>query len=107
MPEPVPTTKPQSSRSCHGRVISAVSATPTVSRSSAADTVRRRPKRSMIAAANGPIMPYRKMFTATAPLIVASDQPNSRSSGMISTPGVARTPAAISSTRNVTATMIT
>lgn len=56
----------------------------------------------MIATAKGPIMPYRKMLTATAPAIVAVDQPNSRSSGTIRMPGVARIPAPISSTTKVT-----
>ena len=61
---------------------------------SATSTVRRSPKRSMTAAANGPISRKRNMLIPIAKEIVARDQPNSLSSGTISTPGVARRPAA-------------
>jgi hypothetical protein len=67
-------------------------------------TTRRTPKRSISAAANGPVRPNRIRFTDTAAPIVPRLQPNSSSSGTISTPGVARKPAAASSVRNVTAT---
>jgi hypothetical protein len=43
------------------------------------------------------------MLMATAAEIVARLQPNSASSGTISTPGVARIPAVTTTTRNVTA----
>ena len=43
------------------------------------------------------------MLIATAAEITARLQPNSLSSGTISTPGVARMPAVTSSTTNVTA----
>ena len=42
-------------------------------------------------------------LTETAPPISACDQPKSLPSGMNSTPGTERKPAAITSTRNVTA----
>jgi hypothetical protein len=45
-------------------------------------------------------------LTPTANEIVARDQSNSCSSGMISTPGAARTPAVNSPTTKVTAAMI-
>src|SRR5947209_15452884 len=43
------------------------------------------------------------MFTATAPEMVDTDQPNSACSGSISTPGTARNAAAPTRARNVTA----
>ena len=57
----------------------------------------------MTDAANGPMRPKSAMLIATAAEITARLQPNSVSSGTISTPGVARTPAVTSSTTNVTA----
>ena len=56
-PVPMPMNTPQSSHSCHGWVISVVRplATPTTTRAVA--TVRRTPKRSMNAAANGAVRP--------------------------------------------------
>jgi hypothetical protein len=65
--------------------------------------VRRTPRRSISAAAKGPISPYSTRFTEMASEMVARDQPNSPSSGTISTPGVARMPADTSSTAKVTA----
>jgi hypothetical protein len=56
-PVPEPTTTPQSRINCHDSRISGVSATPVAITASAQHMVRRIPKRSMIAAANGPIMP--------------------------------------------------
>ena len=46
------------------------------------------------------------ILSATAPLIVAVDQPNSAFSGTIRTPGVERTEAPTRSTRKVTPTTI-
>ena len=57
----------------------------------------------MTDAANGPIRPKSAMLIATASEMAARLQPNSASSGTISTPGVARMPAVISSTMKVTA----
>ncbi len=56
-PVPTPMNTPHSSQSCHGRVITVVRplATPTTTRAMA--TVRRTPKRSMKAAANGAMRP--------------------------------------------------
>ena len=68
--------------------------------------VRRTPKRSMIAAANGPTAPYSNKLTPIAKEIVARDQPNSASNGTIRTPGAARTPAVSSATTKITAAMI-
>ncbi len=100
-PLPPPTTTPQSSTSCHGCVISGVSATPRATIASAVPTVRARPNRSITAAANGPTSPYNRMLTATAKLTTDRDQPNSASNGTISTPGAERMPAATSSTTKV------
>src|SRR4051812_12461392 len=52
------------------------------------------PKRSMRAAAKGAVRPKSRRLIETAAEIVPSDQPNSSCSGWISTPGVARKPAA-------------
>jgi hypothetical protein len=106
MPDPDPTTRPQSRTICHGAVIRLVAAVPIARISSAPQTERRRPNRSMIATANGPIIPYRKILSAMPTPIVAAVQPNSRSQGTISTLGVARTPAPTSRTRKVTATTV-
>ncbi len=105
-PLPVPTTTPQSSMSCHGRVMKTVNPTPAARKQSAAASVRRTPTRSMTAAANGPISPYRTRLIDTAPAIVARDHPNASSSGTMSTPGVARMAAATSSVTKVTAATI-
>ena len=56
-PAPVPTTKPHNSTSCQDSRMKVVSATPVASSASALTMVRRRPKRSMNEAANGPITP--------------------------------------------------
>ena len=56
-PVPMPMNTPQSSHSCHGCVISRVSALATPTTTSAVATVRRTPKRSMNAAANGAMRP--------------------------------------------------
>ena len=60
----------------------------------------------MSAPANGPMSPYRKMLIAMANEMVERLQPNSCSSGTMSTLGVARMPAPARSARNVTARMI-
>ena len=80
-----------------------VSPAPIATIVSATATTRRMPKRSTTAAANGAPSPYTSRLTATAPPISACDQPNWSCSGTISTPGVARNPAAVTSTANVAA----
>lgn len=57
------------------------------------------------AAVNGPTNPNSAMFNDTAPEIVATDQPKSRCSGIISTLGAARTPTDATITANITATI--
>jgi hypothetical protein len=57
----------------------------------------------MRAAANGAVRPKSSRFTETATEIVPRVQPNSSSSGVISTPGVARKPAAPMIATNATA----
>ena len=69
----------------------------------AAVTTARIPNRSMSAAANGEVRPYRAMFTENAVEIVVTDQPNSSRSGSMNTPGTDRKPAAPTSARKVTA----
>ena len=76
-------------------------AAPEATAASATTTTRRKPKRPMRAAANGPVSPNRTRFTDTAAEIVARLHPKSCSSGSISTPGAARNPAAASSVTNV------
>ena len=103
---PVPTSTPQSSSSCHSVCIRVETATDAVSSASAASTTRRRPQRFITEAANGPISPNSAMLTAIATEMVARLQPNSLSSGTMNRPGVARTPAVMSSTTKVTAATI-
>ena len=81
-------------------------ATAPASSASAINRTRRTRQRSMIEAANGPSRPKSAMLTATAAEMLTRVHPNSSSSGTISTPGVARIPAVISSTTNVAAAMI-
>ena len=57
MPLPSPTTTPHSRVSCQASRINTVSPAPEASRTSAADTVRRSPKRSITATAKGPTSP--------------------------------------------------
>ena len=71
---------------------------------SAPITVRRMPNWFITAAANGPARPYRKMPTAAENEIASMLQPKAVCSGRISTPGVARRPAAVSSATKMTAT---
>ena len=56
-PVPTPTANPHSSQSCQGLVITRVRPEPSATRSSAAATTRRTPKRSIRAAANGAVSP--------------------------------------------------
>jgi len=91
--------------SCQGWLIAGVSATLMPVVASARVIVQRAPKRSIAAAAKGPIAPKSRRLTPRAREIVARDQWNSSSSGTISTPGVARVPAVMSASANVTATM--
>ena len=101
-PAPSPTSTPQSRYSCQGACITVVSAEPEAIRRSAPIITARTPKRSIRAAANGPTSPKSTRLMETAKEIVAVDQPNSFSRGTISTPGVARNPAAPSRARKVT-----
>ena len=82
--------------------MSVVAATAPVMMTSATSSTRRTPKRFITAAANGPIKPNSAMLTATANEIAVRFHPNSVSSGTISTPGVARTPAPTSRITKVT-----
>jgi hypothetical protein len=101
-PVPVPTTTPQSSASCQGVRISVVSPTPVAISRRAQMTTRRTPKRFMNAAANGPESPNSSRLIETATEMTARLQPNSCSSGTMSTPGVERMPDAASRVKNVT-----
>ena len=69
-------------------------------------TTRRNPHRSMTDAAKGPMSPNSAMLIATAPEITARLHPNSPSSEIMRTPGVARIPAVTSRTTNVTSATI-
>ncbi len=104
VPVPSPTTTPHSSASCHDAVIRVVRATPAATSASDVTMTRRMPSRSISPAANGPDRPKRKRFTETANDTVARVHPNSRSSGIMSTPGADRMPAVPERVRNVTAT---
>ena len=73
---------------------------------SAPTVTARTPKRSISAAANGPVRPKRIRLMETAIEITARFQPNSFCSGTIKTPGVARKPAAPMRAMKVTAATI-
>ncbi len=90
--------------SCHTCVIASEARSPPRISASAQMITRRTPKRFMNAAANGPNKPNSKMRSASAEEICALSQPNSCSSGTISTPGVPMAPAVTSMVRKVTAT---
>jgi len=57
IPEPEPTTRPQSSSICHGVCIRLVALVPMARMTRAPQTEARSPNLSMIATANGPIIP--------------------------------------------------
>jgi putative intracellular protease/amidase len=80
--------------SCQLACMKTVSPLPAATRNSAIDTTRRIPNRSISAAAKGAVSPNNSRFADTAKEMVPRLQPNSSSSGLISTPGVARKPAA-------------
>ena len=86
-PVPSPTMTPHSITSCHDAVMNTVSPLPAATISSAIDTTRRTPKRSISAAANGAVIPNRARLTDSAAEIVPIDQPNSARSGSIITLG--------------------
>ena len=83
-----------------------VSSAPDATVTSAPTVTVRMPKRFMSAAANGPVNPNKRRLMKTAKEMTARFQPNSCSSGTISTPGVARNPAAPMRATNVTAATI-
>jgi hypothetical protein len=85
-PVPEPTQTPHRRISSHRVVISVVRATEQASSARAHRTSRRSPQRSINDAAKGPIKPNRTRLMAIAPEIAALVQPNSDSSGTISTP---------------------
>lgn len=93
-PVPRPTRTPQSRTSCHASVMNTASPVPAATSVSAPMTTGRTPSLSMSAAENGAVSPKSAMFTDIAAPIVACDQPNSRCSGSIITPGTDRNPAA-------------
>ncbi len=86
-PVPRPTSTPQYRVNCQAVVMTEVSAAPEAMSTSATTTTRRMPKRSMRAAANGAVRPYRTMFTEVARPIDPRDQPNSCRRGPASRPG--------------------
>ena len=103
-PVPTPTTMPHRTMSCQTRVIVSEARKAVAINAQAAMITRRTPKRFMNAAANGPNNPYNRIRSASAEEICASLQPNSCSSGTISTPGVLIAAAVTSMVRKVTAT---
>ena len=105
-PVPVPTHTPHNSVICHWLCICVVSPTETARSASATTTRRRIPHRFIADAAKGPMRPNSAMLIATAAEMAARLQPNSVSSGTIRRPGVARMPAVMSRTTNVTSATI-
>ncbi len=104
MPEPVPHSTPQSSRSCQTSVMANEAVMPATIRSSAAATTGRMPKRLSSAAAKGAIRPNSIRRTARAEEMSAVAQPNSCCRGTIITPGALSDPAVASMVRKVAAT---
>ncbi len=101
-PVPTPTSRPQVISSCHPDWTKIVSPLPAATRTSATLTTLRIPNRSISAAANGAITPYKIRFTLTAADMTVRGQPNSSCRGIIKTPGAARKPAAPSKATNAT-----
>ncbi len=101
-PVPRPTRMPQQRMSCHDAVIQIGSTDPTETRTSAQPTTRLIPNRSMRAAENGAVSPNSTRLTETASPMSPIGQPNSSCSGVMSTPGVDRKPAAPMAVRNAT-----
>ena len=101
-PVPSPTSRPQQRMSCHDAVIQIGRIDPMLTRTSAQATTRRIPNRSISAAENGAVRPNSTRFTETASPITPTGQPNSSCSGVMSTPGVDRNPAAPIAVKNAT-----
>ena len=101
-PVPSPTTMPQQSTSCHEAVIQIGSSEPMLTSTRAVATTRWMPSRSMSAAENGAASPKSTRLTDTAPPMTPIGHPNSSCSGVMSTPGVDRNPAAPMIVRKVT-----
>src|SRR6478735_5485586 len=93
-PVPSPISTPQESTSCQPVVTNTVSPLPSATSSSAEQVITLIPNRSISAAANGAVRPYRIRLTPTATDSRPRDQPNSSCSGTINTPGADRNPAA-------------
>ena len=102
-PVPSPISTPQVSISCHPCETKMVNPLPAATKTRAALVMVRMPNRSMSAAANGAISPYKIRLRLTALDISERDQPNSASIGTINTPGAERNPAAPSRATNATA----
>src|SRR5215204_4150050 len=98
----LPTSSPQVISNCHPDWTKIVNPLPAATRTSATLTTRRIPNRSISAAANGAITPYKIRFTLTAVDMRVRGQPNSSCSGIIKTPGAARKPAAPSNATKAT-----
>jgi len=101
-PVPSPISTPQVSTSCQPWFTITVSPLPAATSANATLVTRRMPNRSISAAANGAITPYKMRLTLTALDMRVRGQPNSSSSGTISTPGALRKPADPSKAMNAT-----
>ena len=88
--------------SCHDAVIQIGRIDPTLTSSNAEATTRLIPNRSISAAENGAVRPNSTRLIDTASPIRPIGQPNSSCSGVISTPGVDRKPAAPIAVKNAT-----
>ena len=105
IPVPKPTTNPQSAMRCQACVIVSEATRPAMMIDSAETTTLRRPKRAIMAAANGAIRPNSSSRIDSAEEICVVLQPNSFSSGRMNTPGAPTEAELISEVRNVTATI--
>jgi hypothetical protein len=88
---------------CHSWDMATVRTAPNAIQQSAAAMTLRNPYRAMSAAENGPMNPYRRMFTVDASDTCAADQPKESFRLGMRTPGADRKPAAPTSTNTVAA----
>ncbi len=102
-PVPAPSSTPQSRNSCHSCVTRVASASDTAMKTEAVTMTRRRPKRVMNIAANGPIRPKSTKRTANTDESCSVLQPNSLLSGGNMAPGRPSAAEVVSMAMKVTA----
>ena len=101
-PLPTPVTSPQVSRYCQGSRISRLAKVAAAISARPPSSTRRRPQVCIRAAAKGLTKPLTRIPSPTPADTVERSQPNDSCSGVSSTPGAERSPAAASRARKVT-----